>query len=82
MNVTATETSAFKSTSQRRVIRSIHATESRGNMDPLVTQIQYDKYPWHVYRDFRMIVHRLALQMDYVRFYCKWDSRTLKSNYT
>jgi len=64
------------------LIRSIHVKESRGNMDPLVTQIQYDKYSWHVYRDFRVNVLRRALQLDYVRFYCKWDSRTWESNYS
>ena len=85
-NVTATKTALsnqlLKSMSLQHLILSIHVKESRGNMEPLVTQIQYVKYSWHVYRDFRVTVYHLALQLDYVRFYCKWDSRTLKSNYS
>jgi hypothetical protein len=85
-NVTATETKLsnqlLKGVFLQHLIRSIHVKESRGNMVPLVTQIQYDKYSWHVYRDFRVIVLRLALQLDYVRLYFKWDSGTLKSNYS
>jgi len=85
-NGTATETELsnqlLKGVLLQHLIRSIRVKESRANMDPLVTQIQYDKYSWYVYRDFRVTVLRLALQLDYVRFYCKWDSRTLKSNYS
>ena len=50
----------------QHIVRYIHVKESRDNMDPLVTQIQYDRYSWHVYRDLREIEHRLALQLDYI----------------
>jgi hypothetical protein len=47
-NVTATKTALsnqlLKGMLLQHLIRSIHVKESRGNMNPLVTQIQYDKY--------------------------------------
>jgi hypothetical protein len=85
-NITATENALSKQLLKgillQHLIRSFHTKVSRCNMDRLVTQIQYDKYSWHVYRDFRVIVLRLTLQLDYVRFYCKWDTTALKSNYS
>jgi hypothetical protein len=33
----------------------IYSIHIKGTMEPLATQIQYAKYSWHVYRDFKAL---------------------------
>ena len=79
---TALSNQLLKGVLLQHLICSIHVKESRCNLETLVTQIQYDKYSWYVHRDYRVAVLCIALQLDYVSFYCKWDRGALKSNYS